>query len=50
MPTPVRKPAASHSSAKAATFNYNKLQAAVCMAASVVASIALVTWAIKSFL
>jgi hypothetical protein len=52
MPTPLQKQAAAARSAtgKATTFNYNKLQAAACMAASAVVSIALITWVIKSFL
>jgi hypothetical protein len=49
MPTPLQKHAALRS-AKAAAFNYNKLQAVACMGASAVVSIALITWAIKSFL
>jgi hypothetical protein len=49
MPTPLQKQAALRDS-KAAAFNYNKLQAVACMAASAVVSIALITWAIKSFL
>lgn len=34
---------------KPGAFNFNKLQAVVCMAASAAVSIALITWAIKSF-
>jgi hypothetical protein len=34
---------------QALEFNYDKLQAAACMAASAVVSIALLSWAIKSF-
>jgi hypothetical protein len=34
---------------KAVGFNYDKLQAAACMAASAAVSIALITWAIKTF-
>jgi hypothetical protein len=36
------QPAASH-------FNFNKLQAVLCMAASAAASVALIVWAVKSF-
>ncbi len=35
---------------KPGAFNFNKLQAVVCMAASAAVSIALITWAIKAFL
>jgi hypothetical protein len=35
---------------KTAAFNYNKLQAVACMAASAAVSIALIVWACKSWL
>jgi len=41
---------APRDNAKVAAFNYNKLQAVACMAASAVVSIALIVWAIKSLL
>lgn len=53
MPAPLQKQAAASrngGSGEAATFNYNKLQAVACMGASAVVSIALMVWAIKSFL
>lgn len=32
------------------SFNYNKLQAVICMAASAAVSVGLIMWAVKSFL
>jgi hypothetical protein len=46
----MQKPVELRGQTKAATFNYNKLQAVACMAASAAVSIALIFWAIKSFL
>jgi hypothetical protein len=34
---------------KTGVFNFNKLQAALCIAASATVSIALIVWAIKAF-
>jgi hypothetical protein len=50
MQNTIDKAAAFHAKEKAPRFNFNKLQAVLCMAASAAVSIGLIIWAVKSFI
>ena len=50
MQNTIDKAAAFHAKEKVPRFNFTKLQAVLCMAASAAVSIGLIIWAVKSFI